>query len=79
MPQPEERSKPEMRVMFDDHHARQEFEHQLIDRKTTWLLASQALLFAAYGVTYDASGADGTPPVEDFRRWIARSGLAIAP
>lgn len=35
-----------------DHRDQQQFEHQLIDRKTTWLLSTQAILFAAYGVTF---------------------------
>ena len=33
-----------------DYNDRQQFEHQLIDRKTVWLLTTQGLLFAAYGV-----------------------------
>jgi hypothetical protein len=72
-----ERTPEEMRAIFDDHIKRQDFEHTLIDRKTTWLLASQALLFTAYGVTFNATTvtSDG---LHHFRLWIAVSGLAIA-
>jgi hypothetical protein len=41
------------RVAWDDFNKRQEFEHELINRKTTWLLTTQAILFAAYGVSLD--------------------------
>jgi hypothetical protein len=36
-----------MRDIWNDYNHRQEFEHELIDRKTTWLLTTQAILFAA--------------------------------
>lgn len=37
-----------------DYQDQQKFEHQLIDRKTVWLLTTQGLLFAAYGVATTA-------------------------
>ena len=32
------------------HTSRLEFEHELINRRLTWLLSTQSLLFAAYGL-----------------------------
>jgi hypothetical protein len=64
------------RDAWADHEHRQEFEHQLIDRKTTWLLTSQTILFAAYGVSFQSTGTTDDP--SDFRRVVARAGLAIA-
>ena len=34
----------------DKTFERQKFEHELINRRLTWLLSSQTILFAAYGV-----------------------------
>ena len=66
----------EERDVWIDHNRRQEFEHELIERKTTWLLTTQAILFAAYGVTFrGGTTADG---VEKFRDVLSWSGLAIA-
>lgn len=37
----------------DDHYfEQQKFEHELIDRKVSWLLTSQTVLFAAYGLSF---------------------------
>jgi hypothetical protein len=44
--------------------------------KTTWLLTSQTILFAAYGVTFQSTGTADDP--SDFRTVVARAGLAIA-
>ena len=41
----------EFRDVWQDCNHRQEFEHDLINRKTTWSLTGQTILFAAYGVT----------------------------
>jgi hypothetical protein len=41
----------ETRDVREDQDSRQKFEHELIDRKTTWGLACQSILFVAYGVT----------------------------
>jgi hypothetical protein len=65
------------RDVWSDHERRQEFEHELIDRKTTWLLTTQAILFAAYGVTFD-SGITVDQDPSDFRTAVSRAGLAIA-
>ena len=65
------------RDAWTDHERRQQFEHELIDRKTTWLLTTQAILFAAYGVTFTRSStADGD--LSEFRTVVSRAGLAIA-
>ena len=42
------------RSSWDDYNRKQEFEHDLINRKTTWSLTTQGILFAAYGVTFSA-------------------------
>jgi hypothetical protein len=47
-----ERYEGEYRDIWDDHNHSQEFEHNLINRKTTWSLTAQTLLFAAYGVVF---------------------------
>jgi hypothetical protein len=49
------------------------FEHALIDRKTTWWLTAQALLFTAYGITFQAA----VSPVK-FQHAIAFTGVAVA-
>jgi hypothetical protein len=36
--------------IFKEYVDRQKFEHELIDRRVTWLLTSQTILFAAYGL-----------------------------
>ena len=61
------------RQVWDDHQRRQEFEHQLIDRKTVWLLTSQTLLFAAYGVSLGA-GSDAQE-FRDVTQWL---GIAVS-
>jgi hypothetical protein len=65
-----------VRDFWNDHNRRQDFEHTLIDRKTTWLLATQGLLFAAYGVSFEPTMPDHV--VDGFRRVVAGSGIAIA-
>jgi hypothetical protein len=68
----------EMRDIWKDFNHRQEFEHELINRKTTWLLSTQAILFAAFGVTLR----EGEGPVlgitDDFRILLSIAGLSIA-
>jgi hypothetical protein len=66
----------EARRVWDESKERQEFEHQLIDRKTTWLLTSEAILFAAYGVTFRSGETVGE--VSTFRSAVGWAGLAIA-
>jgi hypothetical protein len=66
----------QMRDVWHDHNSRQEFEHTLIDRKTTWLLTTQTILFAAYGVTFSS---EGTPQGREvFRIVVGCSGAALA-
>ena len=48
----------EARDVWEDSQHRQEFEHDLINRKTTWSLTGQTILFAAYGVTLRSDFAD---------------------
>ena len=36
--------------LFKEYSDRQKFEHELINRRVTWLLTSQTILFAAYGI-----------------------------
>lgn len=66
----------QMRELWDDHNAAQRFEHDLINRKTTWLLTTQTILFASYGVTFRAPDGDGM--LEVFRVVVSVSGLLIA-
>jgi hypothetical protein len=70
-----------MRDIWSDYNHRQEVEHELIDRKTTWLLTGESLLFTAYGVTLGL--ADDAPKnlldvASDFRSAVAWAGLLIA-
>ena len=53
-----------------------DFEHQLLDRYLTWLLTSESVLFAAYGLTFPKDATLGNPAF--FRQVTAGSGLAIA-
>lgn len=66
----------EGRRIWADFNERQLFEHGLIDRKATWLLTTQALLFAAYGLTFT----DNVPTdqLAQFRTVVASAGLLIA-
>lgn len=64
------------RMAWEDAQKRQEFEHELIDRKTTWLLTTQGLLFTAYGVTVrDSAGSDG---IGEFRTIVAWTGILLS-
>jgi hypothetical protein len=56
-------------MAWEDAQSRQEFEHELINRKTTWLLTSQGLLFTAYGVTF--GGAAGPDTMGESRTVVA--------
>jgi hypothetical protein len=57
-----------------DHNKRQEFEHQLIDRRLTWLLSSQAILFAAFGLTLTET-ASSAPAAGEFQDAVVLVGL----
>jgi hypothetical protein len=65
-----------MRDVLEDYNHRQEFEHTLIDRKTTWMLQAQAILFAAYGLTF--SGEETLRGSEAFRIVVGLVGAAVA-
>jgi hypothetical protein len=52
------------------------FEHDLLNRYLTWLLSSESVLFAAYGLTFAKDATLGDPMF--FRQVTAGSGLAIA-
>lgn len=54
----------------DEYSRRMQFEHELIDRRLTWLLTSESILFAAFGFGLDKSPA--------FLSVIAAVGLAIS-
>jgi hypothetical protein len=71
-----------MRDVWNDYNRRQDVEHELIDRKTTWLLTGESLLFTAYGVTLGLSDNE-TPEhlmkiADKFRGGVAWAGLLIA-
>jgi hypothetical protein len=72
----------ESRDIWKDYNDNQKFEHDLINRKTTWSLTIQGLLFAAYGVTFgkmaDFQNISGSDSVFEFRRGIAVLGLMVA-
>lgn len=63
------------RDVWDDWNHRQEFEHDLINRKTSWWLTGQTILFAAYGVTLRSDFVDKS---NEFRKVVAFAGLAVA-
>lgn len=65
----------ESRDIWSDYNARQEFEHELIHRKTTWWLTTQTILFAAYGVTLSNKS---TADAIEFRKIVACVGFAAA-
>jgi hypothetical protein len=58
-----------------EYHERLAFEHELINRRLTWLITSPAILFAAYGLSFQ--GTDQTVS-EEFRSVTAWSGITIA-
>jgi hypothetical protein len=70
-----EKHEGEYRNIWNDHNHRQEFEHELINRKTTWSLTARALLFTAYGLVL---GAKTSGVSSKFRYIIAGAGLALA-
>lgn len=65
----------ESRDVWGDCNHRQELEHDLINRKTSWWLTGQTILFAAYGVTLRSDFVDKS---SEFRMVIALSGFAVA-
>lgn len=65
------------RKAWDDHHARQAFEHALIDRKTVWSLTAHGLLFAGYGVAA-GSGDAGSAAVVNLLRVLPVLGIVVS-
>jgi hypothetical protein len=63
----------EMRDTWSDFNHRQAFEHDLINRKTTWLLTTEGLLFTAYGLS-----SRGFESALRFHNAVAWAGLLIA-
>lgn len=67
------------RDVWQDYNARQEFEHDLINRKTTWWMTAQTILFAAYGVTLRGDLTNSLlTDADTFRNAITIVGLAAA-
>jgi hypothetical protein len=62
----------EDRDIWTDYNDRQKFEHDLINRKTTWSLTAQTILLTAYGLTFTADIPNKV------RLAIASLGLAVA-
>jgi hypothetical protein len=59
----------------DENFERLRFEHELINRRLTWLLSSQSILFAAYGI---ALGSANQEIASFFLKVTAISGIVIA-
>jgi uncharacterized membrane protein len=56
-------------------HERERFEHELINRRLTWLFTSQTVLFAAYGIALRSNEPQGN---HAFLRVTAIIGALIA-
>ncbi len=56
-----------------EYSKRLQFEHELINRRVTWLLTSQTILFAAYGIVLTSS-----LPSELFLKTLPVIGAVIA-
>jgi hypothetical protein len=64
-----------MQTNGDESFERLKFEHELINRRLTWLLSSQTILFAAYGVALGTAKPEGA---RFFLKTTAISGTVIA-
>jgi hypothetical protein len=60
----------------DESFIRLRFEHELINRRLTWLLSSQSILFAAYGIALVAT--TNQEIANFFLKVTAISGTVIA-
>jgi hypothetical protein len=60
---------------YQEYWKRLTFEHDLINRRITWLLSSQTILFAAYGITFTLSAAK---LIGIFPSVIAWSGMIMS-
>lgn len=65
----------EPNLAFSNYLHRLEFEHELINRKITWMLSTQAILFAAYGITLSR---DALSEAGRFQTVIAISGMFMS-
>lgn len=63
------------RVAWEIYNGRQEFEHDLINRKISWFLTTQSIMFAAYGLTIKE--APDREEAEIFRCVVAWVGLLL--
>jgi hypothetical protein len=67
------------REIWCDHQSQQVFEHELINRKTTWLLTTQSILFVAYAASFQGADPEGSgPDRSELRMVVAGLGLGIA-
>ena len=57
--------------VFGSFNEFSKFEHQLIDRKTTWALTTQGILFAAYGLTFSNGQLVKAEEAKYFREVVA--------
>ena len=57
---------------------RLQFEHELINRRLTWLLTSQSLLFAAYAFASDPDSSAKTSLAKTFLSVTPIAGVAIS-
>lgn len=48
-----------MEIDRNEYLERKHYEHELINRRLTWLLTSQSLLFAAYGLVFASNKFEG--------------------
>ena len=61
---------------FDIHEKRMHFEHDLINRRLSWLLTSQSILFAAMALAF--SDKEPTAQGEAFVKFIPIMGAVIS-
>ena len=61
----------DLQQLYREYQEQQKFEHELINRRVIWLLTSQSILFAAYGL----GAKNGVAIAENFQCIVARSGL----
>lgn len=62
--------------LYKDYMNRLDFEHELINRRVTWLLTSQSILFAIYGIVLN-SGTKLSEEACSFLTVISSCGFVI--
>ncbi len=60
----------------DRYEHRGEFEHELLNRRVTWLLTSQTILFAAYGLSFNEKATGDQAKL--FRESIPELGIILS-